>query len=144
MDKKNDERYLKKREEQSLAKTEARSPAEMERTRERTVFIPRTDIYERDDALLLVADMPSVDENNVDINVERRVLTVTGRVASEPIADHRLTYAEYETGDYERSFTLAEEVDIDKIEATVKNGVLRLVLPKSEAAKPKKISVKAG
>jgi len=144
MDKKTDERFNKKREEQSLEKTEAQSPAEMERTRERTVFIPRTDIYERDDALVLVADMPGVDENTVDINVDRRMLTITGSVTPEQVENNRLIYAEYEIGDFERSFTLTEEVDVDKIKATVKNGVLRLVLPKSEAAKPKKITVKAG
>ena len=116
----------------------------MERTRERTVFVPRTDIYEQSDALVLVANMPGVDENSVDINVDRRVLTVTGRVAPEPVEKHRLIYEEYETGDFERSFTLTEEVDVGKIEATVRNGVLRLVLPKSEAAKPRKIAVKAG
>jgi len=135
---------VKKEPAQVVEKSESHGPAEMERTRERTVFIPRTDIYERDDALVLVADMPGVDENTVHINVDRRVLTITGQVASEPVGGHQLTYVEYETGDFERSFTLAEEVDVDKIEATVKNGVLRLVLPKSEAAKPKKITVKAG
>ena len=128
----------------ALSKQEAGLPTEMERTRERTVFLPRTDIYERDNALVLVADMPGVDENSVEINVEQRVLTITGRVTPQEVADHRLTYAEYEAGDFERSFTLSEEVDVDQIKATVKGGVLRLVMPKSEAAKPKKISVKAG
>ena len=135
---------IKKEPSQAIEKSEAQSPAAMERTRERTVFTPRTDIYEREDALVLVADMPGVDQNSVEINVDRRVLTVTGRVVPEQVADHRLAYAEYESGDFERSFTLTEEVDIEKIEATVRNGVLRLVLPKSEAAKPKKITVKAG
>jgi len=135
---------IKKEPSHAIEKPEAKSPTEMERTRERTVFIPRADIYERDDALVLVADMPGVDKDNVEINVDRRVLTISGRVATEPVEDYRLTYAEYETGDFERSFTLTEEVDVDKIEATVKNGVLRLVLPKSEAAKPRKITVKAG
>ena len=144
INKKTDERFHDKSEEQSLAKPEAQTPTELERTHERTVFIPRTDIYERDDVLVLVADMPGVDENSVAINVDRRVLTIAGRVTPEQVADHRPAYAEYETGDFERSFTLAEEVDVDKIEATVKNGVLSLVLPKSEAAKPKKIAVKAG
>jgi HSP20 family molecular chaperone IbpA len=88
--------------------------------------------------------MPGVDENSVEVNVERKVLTITGRVAPRQVEDHRLTYYEYEAGDFERSFTLSNQVDEDKIDATVKNGVLRLVLPKSEAARPKKIAVKAG
>ncbi|MBN2377152.1 MAG: Hsp20/alpha crystallin family protein [Sedimentisphaerales bacterium] len=135
---------IKKEPSQNIEKSEAQSPAAMERTRERTVFVPRTDIYENADALVLISDIPGVDENSVEINVDRRVLTIAGRVAPEQLTDHRLSYTEYENGDFERSFTLADEVDVDKIEAAVKNGVLRLVLPKSEAAKPKKITVKAG
>lgn len=129
---------------QAMEKSQAPGPAEMERTRERVTFTPRTDIYERGDTLVLTADMPGVDENAVEINVERRVLTISGRVAPESVPDHQLAYAEYETGDFERSFSLTDEVDVDKVEATVRNGVLRLTLPKSEAAKPKKIAVKAG
>lgn len=135
---------IKKEPSEGIKKSEAKSSAQTERTRERMVFIPRTDIYERSDALVLAADMPGVDENSVDINVERRVLTITGRVAPERVEDHQLTYTEYDSGDFERSFTLTEEVDVNKIEATVKNGLLHLVLPKSEAAQPKKIAVKAG
>ena len=96
------------------------------------------------DALLVVADIPGVDENAVDIRVERRVLTITGRVKPEWFDKHKRAYCEYKTGDYERSFSLSNEVDVNKIEATVKQGVLRLVLPKAEAAKPRKIIVKAG
>ena len=113
----------------------------MESTRDRTVFVPRTDIFERNDATVLLADMPGVDVESVDVNVERRVLTISGRVEPEQIDEHRLVYSEYETGDFERSFQLTNEVDTDKIEATVKNGVLRLVLPKSKAALPRKIKV---
>ena len=114
---------------------------QMESTRDRTVFVPRTDIFERNDATVLLADMPGVDVESVDVNVERRVLTISGRVEPEQIDEHRLVYSEYETGDFERSFRLTNEVDTDKIEATVKNGVLRLVLPKSKAALPRKIKV---
>jgi HSP20 family molecular chaperone IbpA len=135
---------IKKEPAQTLEKSEARSPAETERTRERMVFSPSADIYERGDALVVAVDMPGVDENSVEINVERRILTINGQVAPEQYRNYRLTYAEYETGDFERSFTLNEEVDVNKIEATVKNGVLRLVLPKAEETKPKKIAVKAG
>ena len=135
---------IKKEHCQEVDRPEAAGAQETERTRERSVFVPRADIYEREDALVLVADMPGVNENKVDINVERRVLTITGNVGVEEVKDHRLNYAEYETGDFERSFRLAGEVDVDKIEATVKDGVLRLVLPKAETARPKKIAVRAG
>jgi len=116
----------------------------VERTRTRTVFVPRTDIYENRDGLVVLADMPGVDEKNVEIHVENRVLTISGRVEDEEVARHRLAWQEYEAGDYERSFTLSNEVDVDRIEATVKQGMLRLVLPKAEAAKPRKIEVRAG
>ncbi|MBN1764915.1 MAG: Hsp20/alpha crystallin family protein [Sedimentisphaerales bacterium] len=135
---------LQKKESQDIEKQEAQA-GDMERTRDRTVFIPRVDIHERKDALVVVADMPGVDEKSVDINVERHVLTITGRVESNPpVENRRLSYCEYRTGDYERSFTLSDEVDIDRIEGTVKQGVLELVLPKAEASRPKQISVKAG
>ncbi len=130
--------------ESDITKQEAQTALETERTRTRKVFIPRTDIYEREDALVVVADMPGVDENAVDIQVERRVLTITGRVAPERFDPYRLEYGEYEIGDYERSFSLSDEVDVNKIQATVKQGILRIELPKAEAAKPKKITVQAG
>jgi len=76
--------------------------------------------------------------------LDKNVLTITGSIVSDEMKDYRLAYAEYETGDYQRAFTLSNEIDIQKIEASVKNGVLRLVLPKAEAAKPKKIIVQAG
>ena len=135
---------IKKEPSGAMEKSEAKSSAQTERTRERRVFLPRTDIYERDDALVLVADMPGVDKDSVDIHVERSVLTITGRVAPEEVENHQPVYTEYETGDFERAFTLSEEVEVDKIEATVKQGVLRLVLPKAETAKPRKITVIAG
>ena len=127
-----------------MQKTEAQTDAPMERTRSRRVFIPRTDIYERPDALVVVADMPGVDQNSVDVNVEKRVLTIAGRVESASSDQRRLSYAEYQTGDYERSFALSDEVDVSKIKATVNCGVLRIVLPKAEEAQPRHIAVTAG
>ena len=135
---------IKKEPSGAVEKSESKSPNLTERTRQRTVFIPRADIHERSDALVLMADMPGVDQNSVDIRVERRVLTIAGRVKPETVPDHRLCYAEYESGDFERNFTLTEDVDVDKIEATVKDGVLTLVMPKSQKALPRKITVKAG
>ena len=106
-------------------------------------FAPRVDIYENKDSLFLLADMPGVDEKTVDIELEKNVLTITGRVDNGRINDATMMYSEYEIGDYERVFTLSDEIDRDKIVATVKNGVLRLELPKAEKVKPKKISIKA-
>ena len=114
-----------------------------ERTRARRAFVPRADIYETDDELVVGVDMPGVAENSVDITLEKNVLTITGNVDLVQPEDFSLAYAEYEEGDYERSFTLSNEIDLNRIEATVKDGVLRLRLPKIGEAKTKKIAVKA-
>ncbi len=112
-----------------------------ERVRNVKTFVPRVDIYENKDALYLIADMPGVDEKTVDIELEKNILTIVGRVDNGRIKDATMMYSEYEIGDYERVFTLSDEIDRDKIVATVKNGVLRLELPKAEKVKPKKIAI---
>jgi HSP20 family protein len=91
----------------------------------------------------VVADMPGVDENSVDITLEQNVLTIDGYAAPVEPKGHRLAYAEYRVGDYQRRFTLSDQIDRDKIEATVKDGVLRLHLSKV-APTARKIAVKAG
>lgn len=115
-----------------------------ERTRARSVYSPRADVYETGDAIVVVADMPGVDESGVSITLEKNVLTVRGDVAVPARNGHRLVYSEWEDGDYERSFVLSEGVDRDGIAATVKSGVLRLTLPKARQAMARKIPVKAG
>jgi HSP20 family protein len=120
------------------------SAFQAESTRARQVFIPRTDIIEKTDSIILIADMPGVDEQHMDITLEKGVLTIYGTVDAAYHQEYRVAYAEYSIGDYRRSFRVTDEIDQDKIEATVKNGVLRLILPKAEQAKPKKITVKTG
>ena len=127
--------------EKDLQKTE--NTAGAERIRNVKTFIPRVDIYETKEAIFLIADMPGVDEKTVDIELEKNILTITGRVEDGISRDYNLIFSEYEAGDYERSFTLSDEIDRDKINATVKQGVLRLELPKAEKVKPKKIAIKA-
>jgi len=129
--------------EKEIQKREASSPVETERTKSMKVFIPRVDIHETRDAIVLLADMPGVDEKSVDITLEKNVLTLSGRVEPAAYEGYRAAYAEYESGDYERAFTLSDEIDRDKIEASVKNGVLKLTLPKAEPVKLRKISVKS-
>lgn len=87
--------------------------------------------------------MPGVDEKSVDINLEKNVLSIYGRVDEGPLETYRPALVEYGIGDYERVFTLSDEIDRDRIQATVKNGVLRVVLPKAKAARSRKIAVKA-
>ena len=117
---------------------------ETERTRECACYVPRTDIYETEQEIILLADMPGVSVKNLDITLEKNVLTILGTNDLPLPQDFSLEYQEYEPGDYQRSFTLSEEIDREKINATMKNGVLRLTMPKAGPAKTRKISVNAG
>jgi HSP20 family protein len=125
--------------------TEKREVAEtgVERTRDRLAFVPRADVYETSDAILVVADMPGVDESSVDITLENNVLTINGYVEPEEPEGYTLAYAEYRVGDYVRAFTLSDQIEREGIEATIRDGVLRLHLPKAVAARKRKITVSA-
>lgn len=127
---------------QDVEKQEIEPVEGAERTSERRAYIPRVDIYENDEGINLVADMPGVDEKSIDIMLEKNVLSIRGTVEAEAPEDYSLAYAEYGVGDYERRFTLSDEIDQENIEASVKNGVLHLHLPKAGPAKARKISVK--
>jgi HSP20 family molecular chaperone IbpA len=126
-----------------LEKQEVDNTADIETTRNVRTFVPRVDIFENGNNVVLLADMPGVDENSVDITLEKNILTIHGYTSPQAPDNFEPAYAEYRFGDYERTFALSDEVDREKIEATVKNGVLRLVMPKAEAAKTRKITVKA-
>ena len=115
-----------------------------ERIRDRRIFTPRADIYETKDELVVVMDVPGVDESSLDIVLDKRVLTINAFPAYERMEQLSLAYAEYGEGDYQRSFALSEEIDREHIDANVKDGVLYLRLPKAAETKPQKISVKAG
>jgi HSP20 family molecular chaperone IbpA len=126
-------------------KQEVTTTEDTERTREGLCFTPRADIYETDDALIVVVDVPGADEKSVEITLEKNVLTINAYVDDLPeMEGHSLAFAEYNVGDYQRSFRLSDEIDRDGIEAEVRDGVLRLRLPKSGPAKTRKISVKGG
>lgn len=125
-------------------KQELAESDQTERTRETACFIPRADIYETDDDIVILADVPGVDENSIDITLEKNILTLNAFVNDGQPNDYSLAFAEYAVGDYTRSFKLSDEIDREGIEATVRNGVLRLRLPKAGPAKARKISVKAG
>lgn len=131
-------------EKKELQRKEAYGSVETERSRSRRVYVPKADIYETKDAIVLIADMPGVDEKSVDITLEKNVLTITGIVEPETYKDHSIAYYEYDSGDYQRAFTISDEVDRDKIKASVKQGVLRVTLPKAEPVKAKKIAIKTG
>jgi len=128
----------------AVAKREAQTPATTERAEQTPVFVPRVDIRETDTEVVLVADMPGVDETSVSIDLEGSELTLRGKFLPKAPAGYSLTYEEYESGDYERSFTLGDTIDRDGIKAAVKDGILRLTLPKAKETQPKRIEVKAG
>jgi len=127
-----------------VEKEEITAAEDTERTRECRCFVPRADIYEVDDQIVIVADVPGVDENSVEIMLEKNILTINAYVEPVEMEGFALAFAEYEVGDYQRSFKLSDEIDREKIQATIKDGVLRLYLPKAGAALARKISVKAG
>lgn len=95
---------------------------------------PPTDIYEREDAVLVLCDMPGVDDQHVDVMLEDDVLTLTGSQEAQEPARHELLYRGHWPGVFRRSFTLTTEVDRAKIKARIRHGVLEVVLPKAEAA----------
>lgn len=128
---------------QDTQKQEVTTMSDAERTRARKAYVPRADIYETANEIFVVADMPGVDENSLDLTLEKNILTINGYVEPAQLENFSLAYAEYEVGDYQRSFTLSNQIDQEKIEASVKNGVLRLRLPKAGPAKARKIMVTA-
>ena len=119
-------------------------PAEeaVERSRSGRRFVPEVDIYETGDEIVLLADMPGVAEKEVDVTLENNVLTIEG-IGQVPTPEgQRLVRAEFGLGTYGRSFTVTDEIDRSRIEARIRNGVLKLVLPKTAPAKARKIQVK--
>jgi HSP20 family protein len=105
-------------------------------------FVPTTDIYETEQALTVVMEMPGVGKTNLDINIENDVLSVTGRIDFSKYEKLQPVYTEYNIGHYRRSFSLApNRVDREKIKAEMRDGVLMLTLPKAERAKPRQIKV---
>lgn len=124
-------------------KKPAQTPVEMERTRNRKVFVPKVDIIETGDAMVMFADMPGSDEKSVEVTLEKNVLTIAGAVGPEDFPGRSIAYSEYDLGDYERVFTISDEVDRNRIEAVVKNGVLKLTLHKAPQAEVKKIAVRS-
>ncbi len=120
------------------------TPEERQSIRTRQTYSPAVDIFETDDALVLLVNIPGVPEENVDITLEKNQLTIRGNVEFEAPQGFKAVYGEYVVGDYRRTFSLSDEVDQDNIEATLKHGVLRLVLAKATALKPRQIVVQAG
>lgn len=119
---------------------------ELQRKEESTIpvrtFLPTTDIFETNDALKVVMEMPGVDKSNLEVNVENDVLSVSGRIDLSKYEKLQPVYTEYNIGHYRRTFNLSSSrINQDRIAAEMKDGVLTLTLPKVEQAKPRRISV---
>jgi HSP20 family molecular chaperone IbpA len=113
-----------------------------ERTKPGPTFTPAVDIFETDREITLVADIPGVKAENLDVDLRDNVLTLVGEVQAPEGQGEMDVLREYDTGKYLREFTLSEMIDQSKIEAELKDGVLRLKLPKVEAVSPRKVTVK--
>jgi HSP20 family protein len=128
---------LKVKEKQELA-----SPAEQ--TKPGLVFTPSVDIFENDKEIVLLADMPGVQAEALNIDLRDNTLTLDGGVEPFEADGEEDVLIEYEVGKYYRQFSLSEVIDQKKIDAQFTNGVLRLTLPKVEKAAPRTITVQAG
>lgn len=131
-------------EKEMQAREKMEMKASAEGTRDVPMFIPAVDIYESENALVLVADMPGVGSDNVSIDIQDNQLTLRGAIQMETGEKERTLVQEYGVGDYFREFTLGRTIDQSKIEASMKDGVLTLTLPKADIVKPRKITVKEG
>src|SRR5579875_2506638 len=123
---------------QELAVREKRELAGKE---EKTVpgrfYVPYTDVYETDDALVLTMEMPGVDRKDIDVALENDRLRVEGRIDFSKYEGMEPVYTEYNIGHYSRSFALSNKVDQSKISAQLEDGVLTLTLPKAAEARPR-------
>jgi HSP20 family molecular chaperone IbpA len=123
--------------------TIAAPPAVAEAVNDAPTFVPPADIIETKDAIIMLLEMAGADPGSLSVTVEKNVLTVSARSTPFSPQGYTLAYAEYRDGNYERAFSLPQAVDIDRAEATFKDGVLRLMLPKVSPSPAKKITVKS-
>ena len=121
-------------------KQEVTSPAEQ--TKPGPVFSPDVDIFENDKEIVLLADMPGVKADDLNVDLRDNTLSLIGEVSNNIGEDEESIVVEYQTGQYARQFTLSEVINQENIDAKLENGVLRLTLPKVEKATPRKITVK--
>lgn len=108
---------------------------------DRTLFTPPIDIYESDEGLVLIADLPGVSVKTLELQVQNNKLTLLGRVTNIAPANARLLHKEYEEGDFLRSFILSEDVDYERVTARLNDGVLEVVLPRAAKTPPRRIEV---
>ena len=115
--------------------------AKEEKTVPGRYYVPYADIYETDEALTVVMEMPGVEKSRLNVALENDVLKVDGQIDFTKYKDMEPVYAEYNVGHYARSFTLSNKIDQEKISAQLEDGVLTLTLPKAKQARPRPISI---
>jgi HSP20 family protein len=115
----------------------------VEQNADRPVFVPAADIYETPTELLIRCDMPGIDEKDLEITLENKVLTVTGPQMGQGREGCETLVGEYLTGVYQRSFGLGRDMDDSAVSARLKDGVLEIKLPKAREAQPRRIPVEA-
>jgi HSP20 family protein len=118
---------------------------EVEKERESTIparrYLPVTDIFETDQILTVILEMPGVDKDSVDVRVENGILSIEGGVDLSKYQGLTPLYIEYNVGNYARSFQLSSKIEQERITAELKDGIMTLILPKAEKAKPRRIAV---
>lgn len=130
--------------ESQVTKVEEPQVPASEHTRGGQFYRPHVDILEREDELLLLADMPGLRGEDIEVNFEDRQLTLHGHVRPRQPEETTYRWQEYGVGDFYRTFQVSEQIDATRIHATYNDGVLTLHLPKVEAVKPRKIAVASG
>ena len=127
--------------EQKIVKRQESSPTVREEMRSQSRYwTPPVDIFETNENLVLIADMPGVEKDGLVINMEKGILTLKGEM--KLAKKGQLLFHEFSSDNYYRQFKISEDIDMDKASADFDNGILTLTMPKSEAAKPKRIEIR--
>ena len=129
-----DQQELAVREKKELATKE-------ERTVPGRFYVPHTDVYETEEALTVVMEMPGVDRKDVEVELKEGVLRVEGRIDFSKYGGMEPVYTEYNVGHWARTFALSDKVDRERIGAQLEDGVLTLTLPKTAEARPRRIAI---
>ena len=116
--------------------------AKGEKTVPARYYVPATDIYETDEALTVVMEVPGVERKDIEINIEDDMLKVEGRIDFSKYEGLEPLYTEYNVGHFSRAFTLSSKIDQQQIGANIEDGVLTLTLPKAKEAQPRRIEIK--
>lgn len=127
-----------------MAQNELQTTDNRDAAREQPTVIPPVDVFENESGITLLADLPGVSRERLGVRVDGDTLTVEGTAAIDQPQGMELVYGEAQFPSFRRSFTLSRELDTSRIEATLKDGLLRLTIPKVEEARPRRIEVRAG